>query len=76
MEPPLAIKDGAVAQGSKDAVNGGQLWNVQQQVDQNTMDISNIEIISTIRNVGLVQQAGKDATIGAKIRWYKCECMR
>jgi autotransporter adhesin len=31
------LKDGAVAQGSKDAVNGGQLWNVQQQVNQNTM---------------------------------------
>lgn len=45
------VKDGEVAQGSKDAVNGGQLWNVQQQVNQNTSDISNIKPISTISTV-------------------------
>ncbi|MFX6059269.1 ESPR-type extended signal peptide-containing protein [Acinetobacter baumannii] len=53
------VKDGEVAQGSKDAVNGGQLWNVQQQVNQNTSDISNIQ--TNIDNInsgksGLVQQ--------------------
>jgi hypothetical protein len=46
------VKDGTVAQGSKDAVNGGQLWNVQQQ-------ITNINNGSS----GLVQQADKNATI-------------
>ncbi|MFW2058164.1 YadA-like family protein, partial [Acinetobacter haemolyticus] len=53
------VKDGAVEQGSKEAVNGGQLWNVQQQVNQNTSDISNIQ--TNINNItdgksGLVQQ--------------------
>ncbi|MFP6819881.1 YadA-like family protein, partial [Acinetobacter sp.] len=57
------VKDGAVTQGSKDAVNGGQLWNVQQQVDQNSTDISNIKNDINNGTVGLVQQAGKDATV-------------
>ncbi|MBJ9951906.1 YadA-like family protein [Acinetobacter baumannii] len=57
------VKDGTVAQGSKDAVNGGQLWNVQQQVDQNTSDISNIKNDINNGTVGLVQQAGKDAPV-------------
>ncbi|WP_327857945.1 ESPR-type extended signal peptide-containing protein [Acinetobacter guillouiae] len=57
------VKDGAVSQGSKDAVNGGQLWNVQQQVDQNSTDISNIKNDINNGTVGLVQQAGKDATV-------------
>ncbi|MDO7213780.1 YadA-like family protein, partial [Acinetobacter nosocomialis] len=60
------VADGTVAAGSKDAVNGGQLWNVQQQVDKNTGDISNLQTdISNINNgkSGLVQQANKDAAI-------------
>ena len=60
------VADGTVAAGSKDAVNGGQLWNVQQQVDKNTGDISNLQTdISNINNgkSGLVQQADKDAAI-------------
>ncbi len=57
------VKDGDVSQGSKDAVNGGQLWNVQQQVDQNSTDISNIKNDINNGTVGLVQQAGKDATV-------------
>ncbi|HFX6226745.1 TPA: hypothetical protein ACIFB7_003897, partial [Acinetobacter nosocomialis] len=60
------VADGAVAAGSKDAVNGGQLWTVQQQVDKNTGDISNLQTdISNINNgkSGLVQQANKDAAI-------------
>ncbi|MHA3061902.1 YadA-like family protein, partial [Acinetobacter sp. ANC 4636] len=60
------VADGTVAQGSKDAVNGGQLWNVQQQVDQNTSDISGLQ--QSITNVtsgkaGLVQQATNTDTI-------------
>ncbi|WP_228136147.1 YadA-like family protein, partial [Acinetobacter brisouii] len=60
------VADGTVAQGSKDAVNGGQLWNVQQQVDQNTSDISQLQ--QSITNVtsgkaGLVQQATNTDTI-------------
>ncbi|MDO7219989.1 ESPR-type extended signal peptide-containing protein [Acinetobacter nosocomialis] len=60
------VADGTVAAGSKDAVNGGQLWSVQQQVDKNTGDISNLQTdISNINNgkSGLVQQANKDAAI-------------
>ncbi|RLZ08917.1 hypothetical protein EAH57_07800 [Acinetobacter sp. 2JN-4] len=53
------VKDGKVEQNSKNAVNGGQLWNVQEQVNQNTSDISNIQ--TNINNIndgksGLVQQ--------------------
>ena len=60
------VKDGKVEQGSKDAVNGGQLWNVQQQVDKNTTDIGNIQ--SNINNItngkaGLVQQENTKAPI-------------
>ena len=60
------VKDGNVAEGSKDAVNGGQLWNVQQQVDQNTSDINNIQ--SNINNItsgkaGIVQQENATAPI-------------
>ncbi|ELW82192.1 autotransporter adhesin, partial [Acinetobacter baumannii] len=60
------VADGAVAKDSKDAVNGGQLWAVQQQVDKNTGDISNLQNdISNISNgkSGLVQQVDKDAAI-------------
>ncbi|WP_017196949.1 trimeric autotransporter adhesin Ata [Acinetobacter venetianus] len=53
------VADGKVAEGSKDAVNGGQLWNVQKKVDQNSNDIQNIQ--NNIENInngksGLVQQ--------------------
>ncbi len=53
------VADGKVAEDSKDAVNGGQLWNVQKQVDQNSNDIQNIQ--NNIENInngksGLVQQ--------------------
>ncbi|UAS49107.1 YadA-like family protein [Acinetobacter baumannii] len=60
------VANGTVAEGSKDAVNGGQLWTVQQQVNKNTGDISNLQTdISNINNgkSGLVQQADKDAAI-------------
>ncbi|MEB6656511.1 trimeric autotransporter adhesin Ata [Acinetobacter vivianii] len=53
------VADGKVEQGSKDAVNGGQLWDVKQNVDKNTNDIQNIQ--NNIQNIndgktGLVQQ--------------------
>ena len=44
---------------AKDAVNGEQLWNVQNQVDKNSNDIKNIQNnIDNISNgkAGLVQQ--------------------
>ncbi|WP_171257469.1 YadA-like family protein, partial [Acinetobacter seifertii] len=53
------VADGKVAEGSKDAVNGGQLWDVQNQVDKNSNDIKNIQNnIDNISNgkAGLVQQ--------------------
>ncbi|WP_336169359.1 trimeric autotransporter adhesin Ata [Acinetobacter sp. 161(2023)] len=53
------VADGKVALDSKDAVNGGQLWNVQNQVDKNSNDIKNIQNnIDNISNgkTGLVQQ--------------------
>ncbi|WP_410488475.1 ESPR-type extended signal peptide-containing protein [Acinetobacter sp. 2019-01-05] len=57
------VANGTVAEGSKDAVNGGQLWNVQQQVDKNTGDISNLQNNINNGKTGLVQQADKDAAI-------------
>ncbi|WP_335953909.1 ESPR-type extended signal peptide-containing protein [Acinetobacter higginsii] len=53
------VADGKVEEGSKDAVNGGQLWDVQKQVDKNSNDIQNIN--NNINNInngksGLVQQ--------------------
>ena len=57
------VADGTVAAGSKDAVNGGQLWTVQQQVDKNTGDISNLQNNINNGKTGLVQQADKDAAI-------------
>ncbi|WP_077164773.1 trimeric autotransporter adhesin Ata [Acinetobacter genomosp. 33YU] len=53
------VADGKVAEGSKDAVNGGQLWKVKNQVDKNSNDIKNIQNnIDNISNgkAGLVQQ--------------------
>ncbi|MEG2693095.1 MAG: YadA-like family protein [Acinetobacter sp.] len=63
------VKNGAVVKDSKEAVNGGQLWNVQQQVNQNTNDIQGIQTsITNINNgkSGLVQQQtpNGDITVG------------
>nr|WP_277606412.1 YadA-like family protein [Acinetobacter sp. NIPH 2699] len=71
------VKAGDVSATSTDAVNGSQLWDVQQQVNQNTDDIQDIQTnISNINNgkSGLVQQqtpngeitVGKD-TGGTKV---------
>nr|WP_286378414.1 YadA-like family protein [Acinetobacter sp. R933-2] len=61
------VADGKVTQGSKDAVNGGQLWNVEQKVNQNTSDINNIKNEINNGSIGLVQQTGgskADITVG------------
>ncbi|WP_228271271.1 YadA-like family protein, partial [Acinetobacter brisouii] len=60
------VAAGAVTATSTDAVNGSQLYNVQQQVDQNTTDISDLQ--QSVANVangksGLVQQASITDTI-------------
>ena len=36
------VADGTVAEGSTEAVNGGQLWKVQNQVDSNASAIGNL----------------------------------
>ena len=36
------VADGTVAEGSTEAVNGGQLWKVQNQVDSNSSAIGNL----------------------------------
>src|SRR5471030_413795 len=63
------VAKGTVAAGSTDAVNGGQLHEVKQQVDKNTSDISDIKNnVEGIDNgtVGLVQQdpATQQITVG------------
>ncbi|MCU4502107.1 trimeric autotransporter adhesin Ata [Acinetobacter sp. WU_MDCI_Abxe161] len=60
------VAEGKVEKGSKDAVNGGQLWNVQKQVDKNSTDINNIQ--NNIDNIskgksGLVQQQTQNGEI-------------
>src|SRR5471030_1279843 len=63
------VAKGTVSAGSTDAVNGGQLHEVKQQVDKNTSDISDIKNnVEGIDNgtVGLVQQdpATPQITVG------------
>ncbi|MEG2553110.1 MAG: YadA-like family protein, partial [Hafnia sp.] len=63
------LADGKVEAKSKEAVNGGQLYEVKNQVDKNTADISdmknNVDGISN-GTVGLVQQdtSSKEISIG------------
>ncbi|OTG64312.1 ESPR-type extended signal peptide-containing protein [Acinetobacter silvestris] len=56
------LADGTVASGSKDAVNGGQLADVrddlQGQITNNTSDITNIKNDINNGSVGLVKQVG------------------
>ncbi|MDG2519600.1 hypothetical protein P7B03_17440 [Lysobacter soli] len=56
------VKDGSVASGSKDAVNGGQLYTVDQKAIAAQTSITNI----TNGKAGLVQQsaAGAKLTVG------------
>ncbi|MCF9000304.1 YadA-like family protein, partial [Acinetobacter nectaris] len=60
------VADGVVAAGSKDAVNGGQLANVQSQVTANTNSINSLN--SSVSDLasgksGAVQQADKNGDI-------------
>ncbi len=50
------VKDAALTATSKDAVNGGQLFATNQQVNQNTNDIGNLTNQINSGAVGLVQQ--------------------
>lgn len=53
------VANGDISATSTDAVNGSQLYAINQQVTQNTADISNINTQLSSGNVGLVRQ---DAT--------------
>ena len=57
------VKDGSVAKDSKDAVNGGQLWSVDQKVDTNTTNITNLKNLSNITDAGktVIKNLSKDA---------------
>ena len=57
------VADGQVSQNSKDAVNGGQLWAVEQKVDQNANDISNIKNEINNGSIGLVKQETPTSTV-------------
>ncbi|USA51822.1 YadA-like family protein [Acinetobacter sp. C26G] len=61
------VKDGKVEQGSKDAVNGGQLAqvkdNLQGQITNNTNAINNIKNDINNGTVGLVKQANSSAEV-------------
>ena len=61
------VADGQVVSGSKDAVNGGQLANVQDnlqsQITQNTNHITEIKNELNSGGLGLVQQDGSQSDI-------------
>ncbi|WP_445115386.1 ESPR-type extended signal peptide-containing protein [Acinetobacter sp. WZC-1] len=61
------VADGQIEAGSRDAINGGQLANVrdnlQGQITNNSNDISNIKNDINSGSVGLVRQADKDAEV-------------
>lgn len=54
------VKAGSVKKDSTDAVNGGQLWQVDQKVDKNTTDINkNAGDITNLKNLSNITDAGK-----------------
>ena len=54
------VKDGSVKKDSTDAVNGGQLWQVDQKVDTNTTNITkNTGDITNLKNLSNITDAGK-----------------
>ena len=54
------VKDGSVKKDSTDAVNGGQLWQVDQKVDTNTANITkNAGDITNLKNLSNITDAGK-----------------
>ncbi|MBM7060772.1 YadA-like family protein [Pseudomonas sp. UL073] len=54
------VADGDIGAGSSDAINGSQLYATNQQVDQNTTDISNVTNNINNGTVGPVQRTGTD----------------
>ncbi|NHB59545.1 hypothetical protein G9F32_16235, partial [Acinetobacter sp. 194] len=57
------VAQGNVTETSKDAVNGSQLWDVQQQVNQNRTDIDNIQQSINNGSIGLVNQVNSTSDI-------------
>ena len=54
------VKDGSVKNDSTDAVNGGQLWQVDQKVNTNTQNIAtNTNDITNLKNLSNITDAGK-----------------
>lgn len=54
------VKDGSVKKDSTDAVNGGQLWQVDQKVDKNTTNINNnAGDIKNLKDLSNITEAGK-----------------
>lgn len=54
------VKDGSVAKDSKEAVNGGQLWAVDQKVNTNTQNIeTNTTDIKNLKDLSNITDAGK-----------------
>ena len=59
------VADGRVAQGSTDAVNGGQLWNLQQSLDDRWVQIDRRLERTDKRMDGLGAQMGAFANMAA-----------
>ena len=57
------VKAGSVKEGSTDAVNGGQLWSVDQKVNTNTTNITDLKNLSNITDAGetVIKNLSKDA---------------
>ena len=54
------VKAGVLSENSSDAVNGGQLWQVDQKVDTNTTNITkNAGEITNLKNLSNITDAGK-----------------
>ena len=54
------VKAGSAKKDSTDAVNGGQLWQVDQKVDKNTTNINkNAGDITNLKNLSNITDAGK-----------------
>ena len=60
------VANGKVEVDSKDAVNGGQLWEVQNQINQNNTDIGDLKTEINNGGLGLVKQdANNNITVAA-----------
>lgn len=56
------VKDGTLAQNSQEAVNGSQLYKVDQKVNKNTTDITNLttKVTNNTNNITKIQDELKD----------------